>query len=139
MSVVPWFIGQVYKDTNTGNIWRANSLTPGDWTLEVQNMKIQWTPRSSDQSKLIGPNLGNDSGLVTLSLDATEINYYLVVSGESNLLSVSIPNCTSALDISIDFNPILQSISAPNLATISDQGGGFCSQTMPSLPFRFHY
>jgi hypothetical protein len=35
MSVTPDFIGQIYKDTATGNLWRANSLTAGDWTLEV--------------------------------------------------------------------------------------------------------
>lgn len=43
MSVTPDFVGQVYKDTNTGNIWRANSLTQGDWTLECSGSPTQVT------------------------------------------------------------------------------------------------
>src|SRR5678816_3071050 len=46
MSVTPEFVGQFYKKTPQGNMWRANSTTPGDWTLEVQNAQFMWEPQS---------------------------------------------------------------------------------------------
>lgn len=54
MSVTPDFVGQRYKDTSTGNIWIANSTTPGDWTLEVQNSKLTWEPKSSSAGEELG-------------------------------------------------------------------------------------
>jgi len=67
MSVTPDFVGQIYKDTTNGNLWRANSLTPGDWTLELQNGLMKWTPRTIKMPEVLGYNYS------TNLLEATEL------------------------------------------------------------------
>jgi len=54
MSVTPDFTGQIYKDSATGNLWRANSLTAGDWTLELQNAQMKWLPTSVNLTESFG-------------------------------------------------------------------------------------
>lgn len=67
MTATPNWVGQVYKDTATGNVWRSNSTTPGDWTLEVQNCKMQWEPRSLDLVSMIGYfSYGNLPGITKI-------------------------------------------------------------------------
>ncbi len=68
MSVSPQFIGQRYKDSNTGNIYNAKSITPGDWGLELQNMLYEWLPLSASLGDLIPliSNYGELSGITYL-------------------------------------------------------------------------
>lgn len=54
MSIQPTFIGQTYQDNPTGNIWEANSLALGDWTLKVQDPKVRWIPRNINIFSMIG-------------------------------------------------------------------------------------
>ena len=54
MSVTPQFIGQTYQDTITGNIWKANSITTGDWSLLLQNMQVSWTPGNFKLGEMVG-------------------------------------------------------------------------------------
>lgn len=137
MSVTPDFVGQRYKDTNTGNIWIANSTTPGDWTLELQNMRLKWTPRNVDLSKLVGPAMGIDASVGSYIIEAGEIDYYLVISNESLLTSVSLPNCVTALDIGVNANSLLTTFSAPLLETVNGivdlHGNAFVSLSLPSF------
>ena len=53
-SVTPDYVGQYYRDTATGNIWKANSTTPGDWTLVVQDMGVRWEPTNLSLKEALG-------------------------------------------------------------------------------------
>lgn len=160
MSVTPQFVGQRYKDTNTGNIWRANSLTPGDWTLEVQNMQVKWGPRTlklaqktsfiineSTVSALIlegqycdGIQLQDNLSLLSVSApDLTIINQAnaagvggLSVSGSLLLTSVSLPlfSVLNSGDLNINFNDVLASLSLPSFITCY---GGFTVKNNSTL------
>lgn len=103
MSITPDFVGQRYKDTNTGNIWIANSTTPGDWTLEVQDPKVFSLPTSI--------NIFNQLPFVAGVLNATSC---LVGVTSVTLLHTSKPWITV-----VEADDLI-SFSAPNLATITD-------------------
>lgn len=129
MSVTPDFIGQIYKDTNTGNLWRANSLTPGDWTLELQNMQVFWTPRNQKLSELMDwQAYFEDMSVITdITLTITHSLGSIYFAEQSGLRSISCPNLVdvdvSGLQngINIESCPNLTSVSLPVL--IDSQGG----------------
>lgn len=98
MSVTPDFIGQIYKDTNTGNLWRANSLTPGDWTLELQNSKMRWTPNNGNlPGQIMFSGWENDPamiGITSIILEAATLED-IDVENAGDLVSLSCPNLTN--------------------------------------------
>lgn len=123
MSVTPDFIGQIYKDTNTGNLWRSNSLTAGDWTLELQNSKLFWTPRSSEVIDETGMfTYGPTAGFADLIYEGTSSEQGFDFEGTSDLVSFSAPNLLTIgfsglfTDLFYFFgNTALISVSAPQL------------------------
>lgn len=138
MSVTPDFIGQIYKDTATGNLWRANSLAAGDWTLESQYMGITWTPRSQNLSALtqIGVD-GFGTGVTAFAFDGTsnDDTIYIAFSGVS---SASFPNMVTARSLNIASNSSLTSLSLPSLVTIKSlcnlqSNSSLASVSLPSL------
>lgn len=96
MSVTPDFVGQIYKDTTTGNLWRANSLTAGDWTLELQNGQIKWNPRTIKlhEVKEFSAYVANPplTGITDLVLEWTTSNGPIDIEACADLITVSIPN-----------------------------------------------
>jgi hypothetical protein len=150
MSVTPDFVGQRYKDTNTGNIWIANSTTPGDWTLEVQNMQVKWEPHSSKLATLTAfvayPNLSETeclSGITELSFEQSQLLFITIITAPdvqviqaSNLTDVIDCETDASYGIVIDDCGSLTSISFPLLAVCNGAIGiRFCSNlTSISLP-----
>jgi len=43
MSVTPGFVGQIYEDTITESLWKANSTTAGDWTWRANSSLYKFT------------------------------------------------------------------------------------------------
>lgn len=115
MSVTPDFIGQVYKDTLTGNIWRANSLTPGDWTLEVQNMQTKWEPRTLKFSDKIG---------------------FFTFADLPGVTKIVFEQATTMAGIDLEYMADLVEVNFPNLVSIdptNSQGGYLNIQDCTSL------
>jgi hypothetical protein len=149
MSVTPDFIVQIYKDTATGNLWRANSLTAGDWTLEVQNMRVKWTPTSANLAKVAdlyeneyyGAFSGSElNGITTLTSDLTVFDGIVQFKKSNNLVSLSFPNLTTFGQIAdglflIDQCPQLQSVSLPLVVTApGSPGAGFSAFIFSTNP-----
>lgn len=44
--VTPDYVGQYYRDTSTGNIWKSTGATSADWSLQVQDSGFAWNPTS---------------------------------------------------------------------------------------------
>lgn len=130
MSITPDFVGQIYKDTTTGNLWRANSLTAGDWTLELQNSKIQWLPKSIEILHASGfITLWDNSvalqGITNLTLLNSTFQEALYIDSAEELQTLSIPNLTACVDtaeFTVSNCDVLTSISAPNLLTVDGNG-----------------
>jgi len=150
MPVTPEFVGQVYKDTSNGNIWRANSTTPGDWTLEVQNI---WTSSGDNPAEQLGCfsyypivgattiqynptqnlngfDVGDLTGVVNflcpnlVNIGAGGVTGYFQIYGWSNLTTASFPLLETVLgSFSIDANA-LSSIDLASLQTVQTVGGG---------------
>ena len=125
MSVTPDFIGQVYKDTNTGNLWRANSLTPGDWTLELQNMQMKWTPTSMQFGKKPFFALGSQSCPTSYTFEANQSEGGFQYADAIGLTSLSLPSLVSVggssyAPFSFTSCADLLSISAPLVTSIQD-------------------
>lgn len=149
MSVTPDFIGQIYKDTNTGNLWRANSLTAGDWTLEVVAKQMLFPandlgfilkPFANGQTGVTGIHVSGIStisgvGGIDLNIlpDITEASFQnLTTHGGSNpigvnqlssLVSISFPafsTISAASYVFVSNCVALTSIDLGSLATISD-------------------
>lgn len=127
MSVTPDFVGQRYKDTNTGNIWIANSTTPGDWTLEVQDLKVLTTPRTLSIADLIPfcviTNDGNPVliGVTSINLTSATLQY-IAIGYANNLLSITGTVVSVVDEVTNDGNAVLifgcqalQTISFPNV------------------------
>lgn len=155
MSVTPDFIGQIYKDTATGNLWRANSLAAGDWTLEVQNMLIKWAPTTVKvgefmffgfydntevtELELLGETCGGieittDSALESFSsttVETIEGSYApLYIDSCDVLATLDFPLVTHIQDgLTVVTCPLLASINLPLLATAGPQ----LIQTCPLL------
>lgn len=123
MSVTPDFIGQVYKDTNTGNIWRANSTTPGDWTLELQNMQMEWSPRTLKLGELMGYQADYDNpttliGITSIVFKQVSLVQNINIVYSDDILSIGFPNLTTDdAIITIANCANLSSITLPNLVT----------------------
>ncbi len=141
MSVTPQFIGQRYKDTNNGNIWKANSLTAGDWTLELQNMQMGWTPSSAKLGQIVAfySQYGElDAGLITdLTLYEAQMLGGITIIGSTGLLTLSCPNLTQ-IDPTNTYEAAffisgctgLTSVSCPLLTAV---GNGFILRSCTSL------
>lgn len=104
-ALAPDFVGQRYKDTNTGNIWIANSTTPGDWTLEVQNTQLIWTPHSLNLTPQIALSASPVSG------DPTLVGITGLVLNVDSLLYIELFECNTLTSIT---SPVLASITAAN-------------------------
>lgn len=143
MSVTPDFIGQYYRNTTTGDIWKANSLTPGDWSLVCQDLKIRWTPGFKMEEVLCPlawdwkDGSGADySGPLTIGAEYLESG--LSFNNCDQLTSLSCPNLKeidpnfiALLDVSIVDCPALASISMPLLA--KQNGGKIVIHSSPLL------
>lgn len=126
--ITPAFTGQIYRDTATGNIWKANSTTPGDWTLLVQDMGVRSNPPSFKISEAISPNvywLSDGAGNPlngTLVFNATFlVNSFTFLYAEDvtsisfpNLIAID-PNEAAYLDAVITDCPDLTSVLLPLL------------------------
>ena len=140
MSVTPDFVGQIYKDTNTGNLWRANSTTSGDWTLELQNCGYKWLPTSIKMSPgNIVPFVSYEqfAGLTKIiftyveftdqmdfesTVDLIEIEWInlttitsssLFLNAHQGLTTISFPELISSNSFDCSGNPLLTTVSAP--------------------------
>lgn len=141
MSVTPQFIGQRYKDTNTGNIWKANSTTPGDWTLEVQNMQVKWIPRTQKLGELIGFATFTDAIAGTVIFEAAHTVAGFDIEWNTALTSLTFPNLVdcdaTGLGIDIEHNSALTTVNFPNLKDPSTfkivDNGVLISVTAPAL------
>lgn len=161
MSVTPDFIGQIYKDTNTGNLWRANSLTPGDWTLELQNAQIVWEPNSLKLGEMVGfftygdlPGITKIQFLGTTAIagfdiesmeDLTEIHFpnlisidplntqggYLYCSHHTSLTLIDLPSLLS-IAADCDFRQNTALVTI-NMPAVTTIGSGFSSYSCPLL------
>lgn len=123
MAVTPNFIGQIYKDTTTGNLWRANSTTPGDWTLELQNGQISWTP--IHQPMVMGFAAWDDpnplQNITRLQVDESRI-LSVDIEVATSLIELSCPNVTNVTagaGIYLYGNTVLDKILFPSLANAS--------------------
>lgn len=127
MSVTPNFVGQRYKDTNTGNIWIANSTTPGDFSLELQNAYIEWLPRTTNLMNAIGLfTYGDLSGITSIIFKQSSAIAGFDIESTTSLQSASFPNLVSvdALNVqgggfTLSSNAALASISAPVLESVA--------------------
>lgn len=146
MSVTPQFIGQRYKDTNTGNIWIANSTTPGDWTLEVQNMQMLWSPHTSKLGESLGVYAFNGASIpgitsITFLQDTFDDPDGVDIESAADLLSLYFPNLTSVgsstFDIICFSCPNLSVFAFPLLASTAGSvrlaGSGVTSLDLPNL------
>lgn len=124
-ALVPDFVGQRYKDTNTGNIWVANSITPGDWTLEVQNTGVRWTPTNVKLGEKVGFSVGkNDIGPALPGIEHIVLNVehilWVDIEGQiTDLLSLSSNTLLSIDDADLTNNIGLTVINCDKLASIS--------------------
>ena len=143
--ITPNFVGQTYTDNLTGDIWKANSLTEGDWTLQVQNSKMKWEPTDLCVTDRTEFSLIENNGLTSVTFEGTtsgginvEVDFTLESITSSTLLTVDqkvnaaivIDNCDvlsivslSALtevtdQISISNAPLLATIAFPALTTV---------------------
>ena len=128
MSVTPDFIGQIYKDTATGNLWRANSLTAGDWTLEVVANQItfasgtltgDWYPMAG----LPTPGPGGITNFILSGLTTVAVGAHLDCGDFQDATLLSFPNLVNCLGrIDIDNNAALTTLDLSSLVTIGDSG-----------------
>lgn len=126
MSVTPDFIGQIYKDTNNGNLWRANSLTPGDWTLEAQQSELQLSPIATPCGELVGVNTFGSPlpGVTSIVINHVHPQASIDIESTLNVTSIILPNLVdvdlgnvSGGSLLIFDHAALTSVSAPNLVT----------------------
>jgi len=154
--VLPDFVGQVYKDILTGNLWRSNTETIGDWTLELQNSKLEWQPsglcilnrakfallENNEFTSLVLKN--TTSGGISVEVDFTlqtltstdlltidqAINAALVIDNCDVLNTVNFSVLTDVTDqISISNAPLLATVAFPALETVPI----FTLDTLPAL------
>lgn len=137
MSVTPDFVGQRYKDTNTGNIWIANSTTPGDWTLEVQNMQAKWLPHNLKLGEIIGftSSLGPLTGITQLALLGSLNNESITINSAPDLVTITMDNMQYVIDVQIASNPLLKTISASSLTNIYSTFSISINNTLTSVVF----
>lgn len=128
MSETPGFVGQKYTDTATGNVWNANSTTPGDWSLQLQNMGWEWEPVSVDFSANIGFfTYSGIAGITKLTYNGTTNIPGLDIETMPDLTEFLLPNLVSIdpLNTAGGFLycitcPVLTTLSAPQLTAVGD-------------------
>lgn len=123
--VTPDFIGQVYKDTDTGNLWRAGSLTIGDWTLELQNAQMKWEPTSFQIANKLALSLAGNTEATSWTLEMStsgginlEEDFTLQSLSSSTLITID-QAINAAL--TVDNCDVLSVISMPALVEVNDQ------------------
>lgn len=128
--ITPQFTGQYYRDTSTGNIWKSNSTTPGDWSLVVQDMQVAWTPTNLKLGEMIGFFLDSDkgsdlSGITDLIFAQSVFASGFRLNGAADLESIAFPNLVSITGYQGSFdsfvlsnNSALTSFTAPLLASV---------------------
>lgn len=163
MSATPDFSGQVYKDTGTGNIWRANSTTPGDWNKELQNIQVKWTPNNIKLGEMIGFfSLADLTGVTTLTflnqdslsgfdieanasltdlafpnLQTIQSGGILIIAYNTALTTLSLPVFVSLGNsaVSIYNNTAITSISLPSFTTVSGNFLAYGNTSLTSISF----
>lgn len=99
--ITPAFAGQYYRDTATGNIWKANSTTPGDWTLLVQDVGLSTIPNDLSLFNKIPFVTYDTSGSTSFNSGATSLilskitvcDAYIIIS-DGNIQTISFPELT---------------------------------------------
>lgn len=95
MSETPDFVGQTYKDTITGNIWKANSLASGDWSLDLQNCGFRWSPASANPLQDLYLFVGDGfTGVTHFSFDF-QTYAGINIAFSTSLIELSFPNLVS--------------------------------------------
>ncbi len=126
MSVKPNFVGQAFKDTNTGNIWYSNSTTAGDWTLDVQDIHVGWEPTTMVLGDAIGFfTYGDLPGFTKLVfMQSTSIAGFDIES-TNDLTEIDFPNLVTVDPTNIQTglfwilgHAALTILSAPLLASV---------------------
>jgi len=131
MSVTPEFLGQKYTDKSSGNVWNANSLTPGDWSKQVQDLGIQWTPTSINLATRVALVAAVASGPVMSGITSISINPSSILRIEileaNDLLSISSNALITVDDQNLDGKGILieqcaslATVSMPSITTLSN-------------------
>jgi hypothetical protein len=144
MSVTPDFVGQTYRDTNTGNIWKANSIAAGDWSIQLQNAKKRWT--STQQSLMIPfctySNAETFVGIDEVIIQDSILPWIMISSPEVTLETLSCPNLTSTTYITPFFRGIqlegrvtLTSLQFPLLSICEGPIKISSGTALPSLSF----
>lgn len=122
--VTPDYVGQYYRDTTTGNIWKSTGATNADWVLTVQDSKLIWSPESLTLTKFVDFTLGyltdasDFGGITNISILATELSGAVDLENISGLITLSFPNLITVLDnsyILILGMPDITTVSLPNL------------------------
>lgn len=123
--VTPDYVGQYYRDTSTGNVWKSTGATSVDWVLVVQDMGYRWESKIQKFNEQVGiytnysfDGITNFVFLGEHALGGFEYGY------QNNLLTVLLPNLididpSNSFDGYCDFfeEPALTSWSAPLLQT----------------------
>lgn len=137
--ITPQFVGQHYRDTATGNIWVANSLTPGDWSLLLQDMQLAWTPATVKLGEKFDLAANEDiPGLLTVVSTAAHLLSGVGLENLTTLQSASFPNlisCNGTGYSSFSFagSTALTSISAPLLQSVHDDFNQTGCTALPTL------
>lgn len=121
MAETPEFIGQKYTDTDTGNVWNAESLTLGDWSLQVQDTKLTWTPRSSNIAEEIGFfSFVDMPGITDIVFGATTSLQGFDIESTETPVTFQAPNLTTIPQGVLRFiaNIGLETISCPALTSV---------------------
>lgn len=128
--VTPLYVGQYYRDTATGNIWKSTGTTNADWMLQVQDMEIRWNPNNLKLGELLG--YINYSDLVGLD----DFIFLGTSSQEGFYSESSIPVTFSAPNlqtIGLSFGQLyfsycgITSISCPALTTLYGATFNYCA------------
>lgn len=83
--ITPEFIGQTYRNTLNGDVWRANSLTPGDWTKIAGSVGGSNLDGAGDPTGVVTPGYvgqyyrDTSTGNVWKSTGATSADWVLSV------------------------------------------------------------
>lgn len=104
MSETPDFVGQKYTNTTTGDIWNANSTTPGDWSLDLQDALLMWEPRSLKFLEIAALTFsGPFTGITSITMNITsQIGGLEISNGGAGLTSISLPLITAIDPLSLN-------------------------------------
>lgn len=127
--VTPEYLGQYYRDTTTGNIWKSTGATSADWTLQVQDFKLKWEPTSySVQRALWMSSYAGLTGITKLVFEDTILGDTSIEESYdfedcTDLVEISCPNATECQE-HFWFKDCLSlsAVSAPNLARCTGSG-----------------